>query len=52
MTSIDRRFEPDPERGRVYDRVYEAYVSLHPAIAPIVRAMGHASAPNRAGVAA
>ena len=36
MTSIDRRFEPDPERQGIYDRVYEAYVGLHPAIAPVL----------------
>ena len=37
MTAIDRRFEPDPERRRIYDGVYEAYVGLHPAIAPVMR---------------
>lgn len=37
MTSIDRRFEPDPDRRATYDRVFEAYVALHPAIAPILR---------------
>lgn len=37
MTSIDRRFEPDPDRRATYDRVFEAYVGLHPAIAPILR---------------
>ena len=33
MTAIDRRFEPDPERARLYDRAFEAYVGLYPAIA-------------------
>ncbi len=36
MTSIDRRFEPDPDRASIYDRVFETYVGLHPAIAPIL----------------
>lgn len=36
MTSIDRRLEPDPARHAVYDRVYRAYVELHPAIAPVI----------------
>jgi xylulokinase len=37
MTSIDRRFEPDAVRASVYDEVFEAYVALHPAIAPVLR---------------
>lgn len=37
MTAIDRTFQPDPDRGQVYDRVFDAYVSLHPAIAPVIR---------------
>jgi xylulokinase len=37
MTAIDRRLLPDPERHAVYDRVYEAYVDLYPAIAPVLR---------------
>jgi sugar (pentulose or hexulose) kinase len=32
MTTIDRAFEPDPERAQVYDRVFEAYVGLYPAL--------------------
>lgn len=39
MTAIDRQFTPDPTRREIYDRVYEAYVALHPAVAPIVRGM-------------
>ena len=38
MTVIERRFEPDAERQAIYDRVYDAYVALHPAIAPV---LGH-----------
>ena len=50
MTAIDRRFEPDPARARVYDRVYEAYVDLYPAISA---ALSHGPRSNvRAGAAA
>jgi xylulokinase len=53
MTSIDRRFEPDPERARRYDQVFRAYVGLYPAIAPVLR---RAAAPHadtaQAGAAA
>jgi xylulokinase len=37
MTAIDHRLEPDPERHAIYDRVYQAYVDLYPAIAPVLR---------------
>ena len=37
MTAIERRFEPAPERRAAYDAVYDAYVGLHPAIAPVLR---------------
>ena len=37
MTSIDRRFEPDADRASIYDDVFAAYVSLHPAIAPVLQ---------------
>ena len=39
MTSVARRLEPRPELRDLYDMAYEAYTSLHPAIAPIVRGM-------------
>lgn len=56
MTAIDRRFAPDPERRRLYDRVFEAYVALYPAIAPVLRGFDEGVAtttlPNRAGAAA
>ena len=39
MTAIDRRFEPDPARKQTYDRVYEAYVALHPAVSPVIRSL-------------
>ncbi|HUQ44559.1 MAG TPA: FGGY-family carbohydrate kinase [Candidatus Limnocylindria bacterium] len=37
MTAIERRFEPAPERRANYDGVYEAYIGLYPAIAPVLR---------------
>ncbi len=45
MTAIDRRFQPDAERSAVYDRVFEAYVPLHPAIAPVIRRLAPGGAP-------
>lgn len=42
MTGIDRRFEPDPGRKQTYDRVYEAYVALHPAVSPVIRSLAAA----------
>jgi xylulokinase len=35
MTTIERRFEPDAERAASYDRVFEAYVGLYPALKPV-----------------
>lgn len=52
MTSIDRRFEPDRERSRVYDDVFEAYVGLYPALAGVSRTSGTAQATGRKVVAA
>jgi xylulokinase len=37
MTRVDRRLSPRPEYRALYDRVFDAYRRLHPAIAPIVR---------------
>jgi xylulokinase len=37
MTTIDHRLEPDPDRHAAYNPVYEAYVGLYPAIAPVLR---------------
>jgi xylulokinase len=40
MTAIDRRFEPDAARAEIYDRVYDAYVGLYPAIRSALRPSG------------
>lgn len=39
MTAIERRLEPNPERRSVHDRSFRAYVTLHPALAPILRVL-------------
>ncbi|HYK94250.1 MAG TPA: FGGY-family carbohydrate kinase [Candidatus Dormibacteraeota bacterium] len=57
MTTIDRRFEPDPERGDVYDELYAAYTALHPAVSPILRGLAAGRMPagpaaNLAGASA
>lgn len=37
MTRIDHRLEPNDELATTYDRLFEAYVALYPATAPILR---------------
>jgi len=37
MTRIDHRIEPDFALAPVYDRLFEAYIALYPATAPILR---------------
>jgi xylulokinase len=37
MTRVVHRLEPRPAYRELYDAAYDAYVRLHPAIAPIVR---------------
>jgi xylulokinase len=37
MTSISARIEPRAELAPVYDRLFEAYVALYPATAPVLR---------------
>jgi xylulokinase len=44
MTRIDSRIEPRPELGSVYDRLFEAYVALYPATAPILRPLDGSAA--------
>ncbi len=37
MTRIDHRIEPRTELAPTYDAVFDAYVDLYPATAPILR---------------
>jgi xylulokinase len=39
MTRVRRRLAPRPELRTLYDRAFDAYRQLHPAIAPIVRGL-------------
>jgi hypothetical protein len=39
MVRIAARMEPDASCRPTYDRLYDAYLALHPAVAPIVRAL-------------
>jgi sugar (pentulose or hexulose) kinase len=32
MVRINRRLEPDPERAALYDRLFEGYRALYPAL--------------------
>jgi hypothetical protein len=36
MTSVAHRLEPQPELRGMYDAAYDAYIRLHPAIAPVL----------------
>ena len=51
MTAIDARFEPDPVAAAAYDGVFDAYVSLYPALRAALQGPASA-APAPAGVAA
>ena len=51
MTRVDRRIEPRPELRGLYDAAYDAYVRLHPAIAPIVRDLASRQPQATEGVA-
>ncbi len=37
MTSVASRIEPRTEHAAAYDRLFEAYVDLYPATAPVLR---------------
>jgi xylulokinase len=52
MTRARRRLAPRPELRARYDRAFEAYKRLHPAIAPIVRTLVEDSAELTAEVPA
>jgi xylulokinase len=43
MTRVQRRLSPSPELRARYDRTFDAYRRLHPAIAPIVRDLAEAA---------
>ncbi len=43
MTGVDHRISPDPSKADVYDRLFEAYVALYPATAPILRPLAPSS---------
>ncbi len=45
MTRIDHRIEPRTELAATYDAVFEAYVDLYPATAPILRRLADVVAP-------
>jgi xylulokinase len=47
MTRIDRRLQPQTDLRETYDALFEAYVALHPAIAPIVEPLGDRLASDR-----
>lgn len=51
MTRVGHRLEPRPEHSALYDAHYDAYVRLHPAIAPIVRDLARHGPPITEGVA-
>ena len=40
MTRITERIEPRRELAPVYDRLFEAYLALYPATAPLLRPLG------------
>ena len=44
MTRIDHRIAPRPELRATYDRLFDAYVALYPAVAPILRPLAGALA--------
>ena len=44
MTRVARRLEPNPANRALYDTSFDAYVRLHPAIAPIVAGLGAVAA--------
>lgn len=51
MTSIERRFEPDPARSSVYNDVFQAYVDLYPAVEPVLKGRTIAEADRQGAVA-
>ncbi len=48
MTRIDHRIEPRADLAPTYDRLFEAYVALYPATAPILRPLAGPVVPAEA----
>jgi sugar (pentulose or hexulose) kinase len=48
MTGVAREIEPRPEVAATYDRLFEAYVALYPATAPV---LGQLTGPGGGGPA-
>ena len=48
VVRIDDRIEPDPALASTYDRVYEAYVELYPALRPTFGRLAAIDPPSRA----
>jgi len=44
MVRIEQVLAPRPEHREIYDRLFAAYVGLHPAISPVLRPLGPAPA--------
>jgi sugar (pentulose or hexulose) kinase len=44
MTAISARIEPRTELAPAYDRLFDAYLALYPATAPVLRPLGRAIA--------
>lgn len=44
MSSLGRRFEPDPAAPAVFDALYAAYRAVYPALAPVFPTLGRAAA--------
>ena len=41
---VDGRLEPNPATADVYARLFEAYIALYPATAPILRPLSEGAA--------
>ncbi len=52
MTGIEREIEPRPEFAATYERLFEAYVALYPAVSAITRQLAVAGQAAGAGQAA
>jgi xylulokinase len=48
MTRIDHRLEPRPEFADTYERLFDAYTALYPAVAPVLRPLAGGDGARRA----